>query len=52
MVHLQVICIPSNGTRTGPESECISNVLVSPGPGPCPFEKRHKVTMEVLHKDL
>lgn len=41
---LKVVMSPRRGERCGEDTEAIASVLVSAGPGLCPFERRHKVT--------
>ncbi|MCL4119593.1 UNVERIFIED_CONTAM: hypothetical protein GTU68_018115 [Idotea baltica] len=47
---LKVVGTPYKGNIKGIESESIFNSLISAGPGPCPFEKRHMFTSEILDK--
>ena len=35
---------PRRGERCGEDTEAVASVLVSAGPGLCPFERRHQVT--------
>lgn len=41
---LKVLVKPRRGERVGEDTEMTSAVLVSAGPGECPFQRRHAVT--------
>ncbi|XP_042861994.1 2',5'-phosphodiesterase 12-like [Penaeus japonicus] len=43
---IKVVVTPTANGRKGEEMEVISPVLVSAGPGECPFERRHTLTKE------
>lgn len=40
----QVVVRPRQEDRTGEDAEMMAAVLVSAGPGECPFQRRHTVT--------
>ncbi|XP_045599255.2 2',5'-phosphodiesterase 12 [Procambarus clarkii] len=40
----KVVVTPYMGERRGEDAEVVSSVLVSAGPGECPFERRHEFT--------
>ncbi|XP_005090525.1 2',5'-phosphodiesterase 12 [Aplysia californica] len=42
--HVLLACVPRSGDRVGKLDAVISSAKVSPGPGPCPFEKRFEFT--------
>lgn len=44
---LKVKCMPSDGHRHGDSATFISKAEVLPGPGVCPFERRHQHTKEL-----
>ncbi|XP_042233315.1 2',5'-phosphodiesterase 12-like isoform X2 [Homarus americanus] len=44
---LKVIVTPRMGERRGEDTEVVSTVLVSAGPGECPFERRHQFTKDM-----
>ncbi len=45
--RLKLVCTPRNGSQTGDPTEAESKVLVSAGPGLCPFENRQAFTTTV-----
>lgn len=45
---LKVECMPSDGHRHGDSVAFISKTEVFPGPGVCPFERRHQHTKELM----
>ena len=49
--YLKLVCVPKNQNHEGPVAETISNETVSAGPGVCPFEIRHKFTMNKCSKN-
>ncbi|RXG53882.1 2',5'-phosphodiesterase 12 [Armadillidium vulgare] len=40
---LKVVCSPFSGSRKGSDLETVFGDLISPGPGLCPFQKRHLI---------
>lgn len=46
--YIKVVCLPSDGTKKGPEYSCLSFSPVELGPSECPFEKRHLYTRDLI----
>lgn len=46
--YLKVVCLPSDGDKSGPEYWCLSDSPVELGPSKCPFEKRHHYTKDII----
>lgn len=41
---LKMVARPRQGERQGEDAEAVASVLVSAGPGQCPFQRRHEIT--------
>lgn len=48
---IQIVVRPRRSERSGEDTEAMASVLVSAGPGQCPFHRRHEVTKNLAGKN-